>query len=89
MWFIFLIGLFLPRLVSIILYFFSSWFVGVFETWYWPVLGFVFMPYTLLWYSAVANWYGGVWGFWQIVVLLIAIIMDLSSNSKSTKKRSS
>jgi hypothetical protein len=87
MWFVLIIGLFLPRLVATILYFFSTWFVGVFQTWYWPLLGFIFMPYTMLWYSAVMNWFGGTWGFWQILILIIAIIADFSSGKKGTEKR--
>jgi hypothetical protein len=37
----------------------------------------------LLWYSAVNNWFNGQWGFWQIVVLIIAILIDLSSDGGS------
>jgi hypothetical protein len=85
--FILLIGLFLPRLVTVFLYFFTHWFTGIFETWYWPLLGFIFMPYTLLWYSAVTNWYGH-WGFWQIGILVIAILMDLSSNGSASRGQS-
>lgn len=79
MWLIIILGLFVPRLVTAILYFFTNWFAGIFATWYWPVLGFIFMPYTLLWYSVVSNWYGGLWGGMQITVLIIAIVVDLSS----------
>jgi hypothetical protein len=75
--------LFFPRLLIIILYLSSGWFAGVFETKIWPVIGFLLMPYTLLWYSAVNNWFNGQWGFWQIVVLIIAILIDLSSDGGS------
>lgn len=74
-----IIGLFIPRVVIAILYFFSRWFSGVFSTILWPILGFIFMPYTMLWYSVVMNAYGGVWGVLQTVVLVIAIIFDLNS----------
>lgn len=33
----------------------------------WPILGFYFLPTTLLWYSAVQHWLGGQWSFWPIV----------------------
>ena len=82
MWLILIVGLFLPRLVTGLLYFLSNWFTGVFETWYWPILGFIFMPYTLLWYSIVSNWFGGVWGPLQFIILLLTIIADISSNAK-------
>ena len=78
-----IIALFVPRLVSLYLYFFTDWFSGVFHNNLWPILGFLFMPYTMVWYSAVINWYQGNWGTWQIVVLVIAIIADLSSNNSA------
>jgi hypothetical protein len=81
-----IIALFVPRLVAVYLYFFSNWFAGVFETTLWPVLGFVFMPYTMLWYSAVTNWHGGVWGIFQMAIMAVAIIADLSSNGSAAKK---
>ena len=81
-------ALFLPRLVSLYLYFFTTWFSGVFETQIWPILGFVFAPYTMLWYSAVMNWYGGEWGMWQIVILVVAILFDVSSDKSGMSKKS-
>ncbi|HWO07763.1 MAG TPA: hypothetical protein VNM40_04265 [Candidatus Paceibacterota bacterium] len=85
MWIILLVGLIFPRLASAILCFFTNWFDGVFLTWYWPLLGFIFMPYTMLWYSAAINWYGGEWQFFQIAVLVIAIIADVSSSGKTAR----
>ena len=72
-----IISLILPRVVAAILYFFTGWFAGVFQTWYWPLLGFICMPFTMLWYSAVQNWFGGQWGFLQIFILILAVLMDL------------
>ncbi len=72
-----IISLFIPRILSVILFFYSGWFRGIFETWYWPFLGFVFLPHTMLWYSAVMNWWGGQWEFMQIFILVIAILWDL------------
>lgn len=82
----FIVGICAPRLVSIYLYFFTSWFAGVFHTKGWPILGFIFMPRTMLWYSVVANWSNGHWGFWQYAILVIAIIGDLGGG-KSTYHR--
>jgi hypothetical protein len=85
MWILAVFALFVPRAVAFLLYFFSNWFIGVFATWYWPLLGFIFAPYTMLWYSVVANWYGGEWGTLQLVVLAIAVLFDLGSGGKSAK----
>lgn len=65
-----------PRLVAALLYLFSHWFDGLFTTALWPVLGFVFMPTTLLWYTAVQHWFGGQWTFWPIVGIVLAIMID-------------
>jgi hypothetical protein len=78
-----LIALALPRGVILVLWLFSDWFVGVFDTMLWPVLGFVFLP------TAVQNWYGGIWGLWQIVGLVVALALDTSQGSarNATRRR--
>lgn len=71
-----LLALAVPRVVIVLLWLFSNWFTGMFDTPLWPVLGFVFLPTTLLWYSAVVNWYDGIWGALQIILLVIAVLID-------------
>lgn len=73
-----LLALVTPRIVIALLWFLTTWFTGVFDSIIWPILGFIFLPTTLLWYSAVMNWYGGEWGTMQIVVAVIAVAIDLS-----------
>jgi hypothetical protein len=46
------------------------------------VLGFFFVPTTLLWYSAVHNWFDGRWGPWQIAGLVVAVLIDVSPAKK-------
>jgi hypothetical protein len=65
-----------PRLVMALLFFFSRWFDGLFTTALWPVLGFIFMPTTFLWYTAVQHWFAGQWTLWPIVGMVIAISID-------------
>jgi hypothetical protein len=72
------VALALPRALIIGLWLLTDWFAGVFDTVLWPLLGFLFMPTTLLWYSAVQNWYGGEWGIGQIVGVVIAVLIDTS-----------
>jgi hypothetical protein len=81
-----LLALMVPRFVIVVLWFLTTWFEGVFASLLWPVLGFVFLPTTLLWYSAVHNWYGGQWGTWQVVVLVLAVLTDLSPAKGRSKK---
>ena len=79
-----------PRVAIVALYFFSTWFKGIFDTALWPVLGFFFLPTTLLWYTAVQNWWAGQWTLWPIVGIVIALMIDLSpAKSRKRPKRSS
>lgn len=73
-----LIALAAPRIVIALLWFFTTWFNGVFNTILWPILGFIFLPTTMLWYSAVQHWFGGQWTVWPIVGLVAALIIDVS-----------
>ena len=72
------VALLAPRIVMVALWFLTNWFHGIFHTLLWPVLGFVLMPTTLLWYSAVHHWFGGQWSLWPLVGMVIAILIDLS-----------
>jgi hypothetical protein len=80
-----LVSVFFPRLVVLFLWFLTGWFQGLFDTFVWPILGFLFAPYTLLWYSVVHHWFGGTWGGVPIFVLIIAVIFDLYSLSRVGK----
>lgn len=74
-------ALFIPRIVIVVLWFFTDWFVGVFESLLWPLLGLIFAPTTLLWYSVVVNVYGGQWDTLQIIGAVIAVAIDFSPAS--------
>jgi hypothetical protein len=67
-----------PRLLIAFLYFFTTWFTGIFSSLLFPILGFIFLPTTLLWYSAVHHWFGGQWSLWPIVGLVVSLMIDIS-----------
>jgi hypothetical protein len=67
-----------PRLLIVVLWFFTTWFRGMFDSLLWPVLGLIFMPTTLLWYTAVQHWFGGQWSLWPIIGLIVALMIDIS-----------
>ena len=73
-----LLALAAPRVAIVVLWLFTDWFRGLFETVLWPVLGFFFLPTTLLWYTAVQHWFGGEWTLWPIVGLVLALMADVS-----------
>lgn len=76
-----------PRLVIALLWLFSNWFTGVFETVLWPVLGFFFLPTTLLWYAVVHHWFGGEWGVIPIAGMVLALMIDLSPARRPFQRR--
>jgi hypothetical protein len=67
-----------PRLLIAFLWFFTTWFNGIFNSLLFPILGLIFLPTTLLWYSAVHHWFGGQWSLWPIVGLVVALMIDIS-----------
>jgi hypothetical protein len=81
-----LLALITPRVVIFLLWFFTHWFRGVFNSALWLVLGFLFLPTTLLWYTAVQHWYGGQWTLWPVVGLVIALAIDVSPARKGRKR---
>jgi hypothetical protein len=78
-----LLALFVPRVVVVGLWLLTTWFQGMFESMLWPILGFFLAPTTLLWYSVVVNVYDGEWGALQIVIGVIAVVIDLSPASEA------
>jgi len=73
-----LLALVAPRLVVFLLWLFTTWFNGVVSRPLWLILGFIFLPTTLLWYSVVIHWFGGQWTLWPIVGLVVALAIDVS-----------
>jgi hypothetical protein len=80
------LALLAPRVVVALVWFFSTWFQGLFPTLMWPILGFVFLPTTLLWYSAVQHWYGGQWTTGPIIGMVIALLIDVSPASRAGRR---
>ena len=73
-----LLALIAPRLAIVLLWLFSHWFQGIYPSVVVPIIGFIFLPTTLLWYTGVQHWFAGRWTFWPIVGLVIALLIDLS-----------
>ncbi len=81
-----LVALLIPRVVIVLIWLFSNWLQGIWSTWLWPVLGFIFMPLTLLWYAAVQHWFGGHWTLIPIAGMVIAVLLDLAPAKPRRKK---
>lgn len=76
--FLAVLALFVPRLVIVLVWLFSNWLDAAFDSLLWLILGFIFLPTTLLWYSVVVNVYDGVWSIVPIAGIVIALLIDLS-----------
>jgi hypothetical protein len=81
------VALFTPRIAIVLLWFFTNWFVGLFASLLWPVLGFLLLPTTLLWYSAVQHWFGGQWTLWPVVGIVVALLIDLAPARSYRRRR--
>ena len=84
-----LLALFAPRITLFVLWAFTSVTKTVFEGWFWPLMGFFFMPFTTLAYIAARSWAedGRVSGWW-IVLLIVAILLDLGGTSSTVSTKS-
>ena len=80
------LALLMPRLVVFLLWLLTHWFRGIVGLWL--VLGFMFLPTTLLWYTAVQHWFSGQWTFWPIVGVIVALSIDLSPASHKRRPKS-
>ena len=65
-----------PRVAIVVMWFFTSFFTGIFQTILWPLLGFIFTPLTLLAYTYLAKINQPQDAFF-IVVMIIALVVDL------------
>ncbi len=70
-----LIGLFIPRITLFFLWLLSTYVSRAFETTMYPLLGFIFLPYTTLAYTIAMNEGGGLKGIW-LVLFVLGILLD-------------
>lgn len=73
-----------PRVTVAALWLFTRWFDGVFESLFWPLMGFLLAPWTLLWYTAVMTFLGGEWNVVTIAVMGLAVLSDLSGKGAAS-----
>ena len=66
-----------PRIAIVLLWLFSNFFTGVYHGIIIPVLGFLFLPLTLIVYTYLQKTQGGALTTSSLIFLLIAVILDL------------
>ena len=77
-------GFFFPRLVAVLLYFFTDWWSASFSGVLLPILGFLFMPITLLWYGISEAF---TTDSIQTGGLIVAVLLDLGIIGGGVKGR--
>ena len=83
-----IIGAAFPRILMLVLWFFTGWFRAGFDTLLWPLLGFFFMPLTTVWFGVVQYYWSGEWSLWPIIGMVIALAYDLGLTGSEAKRRS-
>lgn len=79
--------MFFPRVVIVVLYFFTAWFKQGFEGYLLPLLGFLFLPITLLWYGLVQYFFGGNWTGIALIGMVIALLLDFGLIGSGARRR--
>jgi hypothetical protein len=71
------LALAVPRVLMLFIFLLTDWFSHAFQTQVWPIIGFVFMPYTTLAYlAAMLNNNHTVSGGW-LALLIVGVIVDV------------
>ena len=82
-----ILAIFFPRLALIVIALFTNWIRLSFHSVLWPLLGFLFMPYTTLAYmAAMLNNNHVVNGGW-LALVIIAALFDVGGQGGSARAR--
>ena len=82
-----LIALFSPRLAVVLMWIFTPWVDRAFDSFFWPLLGLVLLPWTTLLYVTLWNTNGrGVDG-WEWIFVVFALFGDLIGHSAAARRR--
>lgn len=76
-----------PRVAIVLLWLFSNFFIGVYHGIIIPVIGFLFLPLTLIVYTYLAKISGGHLTTTQFVFIFIAVVVDLGLIGGSYRRK--
>ncbi|HZS57107.1 MAG TPA: hypothetical protein VFA65_22075 [Bryobacteraceae bacterium] len=66
-----------PRVAIVLLWLFTNFFTGVYHNLIIPILGFLFLPLTLIVYTYLEKSHPGALGTQGLIFIFIAVIIDL------------
>ncbi len=78
-----------PRFAILLVVIFSDFIGRAYDTMLWPILGFLFMPTTMLAYAWAINTRGNLQGI-QLVVFVLAVLIDfglLGGSARAGRER--
>jgi len=78
-----------PRGAIVLLWLFSNFFTGVYHSIIIPIIGFLFLPLTLIVYTYLTKTSGGHLTTTQFVFIFIAVVVDLGLVGGGTYRRKS
>jgi hypothetical protein len=70
-----LLGLITPRVVMVVLWLFTNYLGRAFETFIWPLLGFIFLPTATLAYAVAQNEFNGLRGL-GLLLFVLGVLID-------------
>ena len=83
---VFLLALFAPRLALAFVWIFGNRVELAFDSWIWPLLGLIFLPWTTLMYVFLWSPGVGVEG-WEWLLVGLAVVVDISSWAARSARR--
>jgi hypothetical protein len=75
-----------PRFALVILWLFSDYLTRAFDTFLWPFLGFLFLPWTTIAYAIARNSLGGLEGI-GLVIVIVGVLADVGVIGGSARNR--
>jgi hypothetical protein len=85
-----ILGLITPRFVLFVLWVFTDYLSRGYGSWFWPTLGFFFLPTTTLAYTIAQNAFHGVRG-WGLLLVVLGVLLDLGfvgGGARNRRRRS-
>ena len=86
-----LFALVTPRFVMVLLWVFTDYLSQAFGSFFWPLLGFFFLPTTTMAYAVAQNQFQGAKG-WGFAVLILGVMVDfglLGGGGRAVGRRTS
>src|SRR3954470_6960932 len=83
-----MLGAVAPRLAVFILWLFTPVVDRVFDGWFFPLLGLIFLPFTTLMYLLVAYDAGSI-SFWGWLTIALGVLIDLQGYFNAYSNRQS